>query len=210
MGDYDRLTGPRLDRVWGLSDNVFAFAMTLLVLGVTVPDPARIHSGPGLVAALLKIWPKFLTYLLSFLTLGVYWVAQQKQHGLMARTDNRAAWLHLAFLAAVAMTPFSTALLAAYFDYRAALIAYWLNLTFMGATLHGAFEYELRAGLLKPEVTEDVVKAVRRRLMASQTFYVLAAALSFVNSTWSAGFLLLVQLNYAVSPPIAWLRRLTT
>jgi uncharacterized membrane protein len=61
-------------RIEALSDGVFSIAMTLLVLDVRVPAPSEVAAAGGLAPALLGLWPRLLTYALSFGLLGVYWV----------------------------------------------------------------------------------------------------------------------------------------
>ncbi len=58
-------------RTEAFSDGVFAIAITLLVLEVHIPDAERIRGAGGLLPALLQLWPGFLSYLASFVTIGV-------------------------------------------------------------------------------------------------------------------------------------------
>ena len=85
---YHRFAGSSLDRLAALSDGVFAVAMTLLVLDLKAPSvPKRVQqpvwSGGGgsehaLAHGLLHdVAPRLLPYLMSFLTLGIFWVGQQ-------------------------------------------------------------------------------------------------------------------------------------
>lgn len=84
---YNQLAARRLDRISALSDGLFAIAMTLIVLEIRLPDAAGIHSEQDLWGALLNLSPRLVTYLLSFLALGI-------------------------FLAGIALMPFSTSVLA--------------------------------------------------------------------------------------------------
>jgi uncharacterized membrane protein len=207
---YDDLAGRSLDRIWNLSDSVFAFALTLLVFNMHLPDPGVIHGEADLLAALARSWPQAATYLMSFLTLGIFWVNQQTQHNLMARSDRNAAWLHLVLLAVVVFVPVSTNLLTEFVSYRIAIVVYWLNFVALGCAFLAAWTYAVRAGLLKPEADRDMIAAVYRRMIVAQVLFALAAALCVVGTLWSIGFMVLVQVNYALAPPIPWLRRLTT
>jgi TMEM175 potassium channel family protein len=119
---YNQVAGQSLDRLAGLSDGIFAFAMTLLVLGLAVPGLAGISSESDLLNALVRLGPSVLTYTMSFLTLGIFWVGQQAQVGQLARSNRHYAWLQLALLASVTLIPFSTALLARFITYRVALV----------------------------------------------------------------------------------------
>jgi uncharacterized membrane protein len=122
---YDRIAGQSVERLAALSDGVFAVAMTLLVLDLRVPLADAIHSEHDLGRALLASSPRFIVYLLSFLTLGILWVGQQTQLNHLTRSDRHLTWIHIAFLFAASVTPFSTTLLAAFPRYRIALLTYW-------------------------------------------------------------------------------------
>jgi uncharacterized membrane protein len=109
---YNDVAGSSLDRLAALSDGVFAFAMTLLVLDLHVPVVTGIRSEHDLWLALVAIWPRFVTYLMSFMTLGIFWVGQQTQFSFYQRVNRNYSWLQIGFLAIVAIMPFSTALLS--------------------------------------------------------------------------------------------------
>ena len=138
---YHRFAGSSLERLAALSDGVFAVAMTLLVLDLKAPSvPKRaqhpIWSGGGgrsehaLVHGLVhNVAPRLLPYAMSFLTLGIFWVGQQTQLESFTRSTRALTWIHLAFLLAVTLMPFSTGLLAEDTTYRLSMAVYWLNLS---------------------------------------------------------------------------------
>ena len=132
---YNQVAGRRLDRIAALSDGVFAIAMTLIVFEIRVPDVGPIHSEQDLWNALLGLSPRLVTYLLSFLTLGIFWNGQQTQLNYFAKADRDLTWIQLGFLAAVALMPFSTSLLAEFISFRLALLAYWANIVLLGLLL---------------------------------------------------------------------------
>ncbi|HWX89508.1 MAG TPA: TMEM175 family protein, partial [Rhizomicrobium sp.] len=130
--NYNRLAGKNLGRLEALSDGVFAVAMTLLVLDLKAPLAEAVHSEADLWAALLALSPKLLTYLMSFVTLGIFWLGQQAQFNLLERSNRDVVWVHIAFLMIVCLVPFSTALLSEFMAYRVALLAYWANIFLLG------------------------------------------------------------------------------
>src|SRR5438445_12998035 len=125
-------------RIVGITDGVFAIALTLIVLEIRVPAHEAIHSEHDLLAAIAALAPRFLTYALSFLTLTIFWFGQQAQHQLLARTDRRLSTLHLCFLAFISLLPFSTGVLADFLQFRAAIGLYWLNMLMLGITLYAS------------------------------------------------------------------------
>ena len=203
---YNRLVGQNLDRLTALSDGVFSVAMTLLVLDLRAPAAEAIHSEHDLLKALASLGPRLITYMMSFLTLGIFWLGQQAQLDRLARSDRDLAWLHIAFLFGVTLIPFSTALLAEFMTYRAALLVYWANILLIGVVLYLTWGHASRAKLIKADTTPDVVAAVCRRIIIAQSLYALGAALCVFNTYLSIAFIALIQVNYAVALPLT-LRR---
>lgn len=211
---YNRIAGQSLERLAALSDGIFAVAMTLLVLDLHTPladAGARItmpalwtNQGLGkelaLLAALGNLVPHFLTYVMSFLTLGIFWVGQQTQFTYFVTSNRHLTWIHLTFLFAISLMPFSTGLLAEFITYRIALGIYWLHLLVLGCILFASWQYAQRAGLLKDEVTEEIRTATTRRIVIYQILYAFAALLCIVNTYISIVLLILMQLNSAIAP----------
>lgn len=197
---YNRFQGQSLERLAALSDGIFAVAMTLLVLDLHTPLSEAVHSEAQLRTALAALAPQFVSYLMSFLTLGIFWAGQQTQINHFERGNRDLTWIHLAFLFAVSVLPFSTRLLAEFIRFRTALLLYWANVFALGAILYASWRYATRAGLLKPDVPLEMRRAVRRRIVIAQAFYALGASLCFFNTYWSIAFIVLVQLNYAIAP----------
>jgi uncharacterized membrane protein len=195
---YNRIAGQSLERLAALSDGVFAIAMTLIVLEIRIAAPEAVHSERDLWLALAALAPRLLMYAVSFLTLGIFWVGQQTQLNLFVRADRNLAWVHITFLAAVAITPFSTMVLGQFITYRVALGVYWLNILMLGATLLASWSYACAAGLAKPDVGPAVSRAMVRRIVVAQALYAAGAALCVVDTYVSIVAILLVQTYYAV------------
>jgi uncharacterized membrane protein len=197
---YNRFAGQDLGRIAALGDGIFAFAMTLLVLEIHIPEPANVHSEAELWAGLAVLAPAIVTWLMSVLTLGIFWIGQQTQLSHLARADRNLSWLYFLFLVIITAVPFSTRLLAEYFTYRVAFFIYWVNILFAGLALFACLFYEERAGLMREEVTAEIKRALRRRIVVAQALYAVGAALGFFEVAWGIGFIILVQLNYAIAP----------
>jgi len=204
---YNRIAGQSVERLAALSDGVFAVAMTLLVLDLRAPAAEAIHSEQGLSAALGALAPKLVMYVMSFMTLGIFWVGQQSQLNHLARSDRGLSWIHLLFLFAVSVIPFSTTLLAEFSHYRIAMLVYWLNLLLLGASLYLSWECARRSGLVKDDLPEDFSTAIRRRILIAQALYAFGALLCLIDTYWSVAFIVLVQLNYAIAPRLPWRSR---
>jgi len=202
---YNQIAGRSIERIAALSDGVFAIAMTLIVLGIRVPNLGSQGSETGLFRALVDLAPQFVTYLLSFLTLGIFWNGQQTQLHYLARANRDLAWIHLAFLAAVALMPFSASLLAYNIGLRLALVVYWANIFVLGVVIYAGWRYATRAGLVREDVIPEMSSAIARRITAAQILYAFGALLCIFDTGWSIGFIVLVQLNFAIAPRIPYL-----
>lgn len=201
---YNRVAGHSVERLAALSDGIFAVAMTLLVLDLRVPAAETVQSERDLWHVLAALGPRLLIFLMSVMTLGIFWVGQQTQLNPFARADRNLAWIHISFLCAVSLTPFSTSLLAEFIHYRAALLVYWFNIFLLGLTLYWSWRYATRARLLSDEVPAEVHPAVLRRIVIAQSLYASGAALCFLNTYYSIAAIVLVQVNYAIAPQFCW------
>jgi uncharacterized membrane protein len=197
---YNLIAGQSVERLAALSDGVFAVAMTLLVLDLRVPVIEAVHSEHDLWHGLAALSPRLLMYMMSFMTLGIFWIGQQTQLNHLARSDRSLSWIHILFLFTVSITPFSTTLLAEFPEYRTALVAYWVNILLLGSTLYFSWVCAMGTGLVKDDLPPDVPEAIKRRILVGQGLYAAGALLCIFNTYWSIAFIVLVQLNYAIAP----------
>jgi len=204
---YNRIAGQSVERLAALSDGIFGVAMTLLLLDLHVPAKELIHSEGVLRHALTLLAPQLLVYLMSFLTLGIFWVGQQTQLNHLERSERHFTWIHLAFLFLVTLMPFSTRLLIEFLTFRTALIAYWANILLLGMLLYLSWGRATHASLIKSDTPPEVPAAICRRILIAQSLYAFGALLCVLNTYWSIAFIVLLQLNYAIAPKLLRGRR---
>jgi uncharacterized membrane protein len=116
-------------RFEAFSDGVFAFAITLLALGLVLPEFNPPPTEGELARALIRLWPNLLAYLLSFSVIGIMW---QKHHALfrsVGRVDRATVLLNLILLAVTVFVPFATSVLGTYPSLRPAAFLYGMTLT---------------------------------------------------------------------------------
>ena len=106
-------TGRGPERLEAFSDGVFAIAITLLVLEIRVPPVEEMRSAEELGDALLALWPSYIGYVISFLTIGLAWINHHNLFRLIGSTSHSLLICNLLLLLAVGFMPFPTALLAA-------------------------------------------------------------------------------------------------
>jgi len=198
--NYNAIAGTEIGRVSALSDGIFAIAMTLLVLDIRAPEAADIHSEGELAAALMRLAPTAATWLMSLMTLGIFWLGQQTQLARLVGMNRNLAWLHFLFLAVITALPFSTRLLAGFFDYRIAFLIYYANILFAGVSLYLAWRYAERAELTDEKPPGPKAEAIRRRIVRAQGLYAIGALTGLVSAPLGVALILLIQINYAAAP----------
>lgn len=105
-------------RLLALSDGVFAFAMTLLVINLTIPSAIALNSPPyaGLPTSVAisrylgSEWTIFVSYIVAFLVIGLWWTIHRRTFRYIRGVDTLLNWTNLAFLMFIAVTPFVTGL----------------------------------------------------------------------------------------------------
>jgi uncharacterized membrane protein len=154
------------DRTVALSDGVFAIALTLLVLTITLPDleGAAKHQLADRLSGQL---PQLLSYAISFGVLGLLWV----RHHALFRTLTRINWtltvLNLAYLALVAFLPYPTSLIGRYGDQSVSVVIYAITLVLITLLSAAMRVYTNRAGITAPDAPHE---SLRRYFVVSGTF----------------------------------------
>jgi uncharacterized membrane protein len=116
-----------LERLVFFSDAVFAIAITLLALEIRLPAGAEASTDAELYTLLVGIWHKYLGYFISFMVIGVFWMAHHRKFRLIQRYDTRLLMLNLLTLMFVAFIPFPSSLISEY-SQRPATIFYALTM----------------------------------------------------------------------------------
>src|SRR5579884_3610495 len=140
-------------RLEAFSDGVFAVAITLLVINLHVP----VSAAHALWAALLREWPEFASYAVSFLVIGIIWVNHHGIFDRIGRIDRTVLFANLFLLFCVVLIPFATALLARYIEGGAAshvaAAAYSAVLLGMAVAFSTIWIYAVNApGVLREEI----------------------------------------------------------
>ncbi len=113
------------------SDAVFAIAITLLALDIRLPVEAAALNDSELLQSLLALGPKYLSYCISFLVIGSFWISHHSKFRIITRYDSRLLFLNLLLLMVIAFIPFPTAILSEHGN-RTATIFYALTMVAVG------------------------------------------------------------------------------
>ena len=117
------------ERLEAFSDGVFAFAITLLVLNITVPAQAGAVSEAWLWHELGSHWPDYISYATSFLVLAIIWTNHHAMFLRLKYIDRHTIMYNMLLLMTTVLIPFSTALLARYPRLAPSAFIYGLVLT---------------------------------------------------------------------------------
>ena len=183
------------NRIEALSDGIFAIAMTLLVLELHLPNLPPNAPNVQVAPALWQLWPKLLTYAVSFLSLGVYWIGHHNMYHAIRRADRVLLWLNLLFFMCVSLLPFSTSVLNAFRQTQVAPLVFGANVTSIGWLLYLQWAY----ASAQPAMVAGFVTPAYRALVHARFFWLpIIATLAMLVCFWSVEILLAV---YAVLLP---------
>jgi len=151
-------------RLEAFSDGVFAIAITLLVLEISVPPGAE----DDLLGALLNQWPSYLAYAVSFATIGGAWLAHNVITEYLDHVDPVFVRLNLLLLMTVSLLPFPTRLLAEHITTseaeRVAATVYGSTLLASVTLLSALWRHARRRRLTAPDAPDADVRLLTRRL----------------------------------------------
>jgi uncharacterized membrane protein len=156
-------------RFEGFSDGVFAFAITLLILGIALPA-THYRSDRDLSAALLALWPNVIAYGLSFAVIGIMWQNHHALFRLVGRIDRTTILFNLLLLAGTAFIPFATNALGSYPTMHASTFLYGLVLSFCATSFNGMLAHLVREGAFDSGAGDAVVQTVRSYRFAWGTY----------------------------------------
>jgi TMEM175 potassium channel family protein len=169
---------PGTGRLETFSDGVFAIAATLLVLGFTVGD------GNHLAHELLHLWPSYLAYVTSFVTIGIIWMNHHHTVSLMGRTDRTMLFVNNLLLLTVAFLPFPTGLVGTSIQRgkgeQAATLAYAGTLVVMAALHQVWWRYaRVNRRLIAEGTPDSALLAVDRAYLPGVPLYGAVFVLAF-------------------------------
>jgi len=184
-------------RLEAFSDGVFAIAATLLVLEFAVKSGLHAYT-PPLGHQLLHLWPSYLAYATSFLTIGIIWMNHHFCVETMAQADRTLMFLNLLLLMTVSFLPFPTRVVAESFQLHSgeqpAVLVYAATFVFMAVIYNVWWRYASRGRrLIRDEVPESAVRAISRAFDPGVPLY----AVTFLVAFWSP--LASVALTFAIA-----------
>ncbi|HUL04163.1 MAG TPA: TMEM175 family protein [Gemmatimonadales bacterium] len=186
-------------RLEAFADGVFSIAATLLILNV---DAQVGETSTDLGGRLLHIWPSYIAYVVSFVTIGIIWVNHNTVMTQVARCDRSFLFLTVVFLLCIAFIPFPTRLVAEHVrgeGARAAALVYGITLTTTAVTFQAIWLYaSVGRRLLRADANERLVRGITRSYLPGPFIYLGATLLSLVSPTASVVLYGAIALFYVV------------
>jgi uncharacterized membrane protein len=187
-------------RVEAFSDGVFAIALTLLILGIKVPDDINSASKEGLYRSLVNLWPSYFAFILSFGAVLIMWINHHGFFKYLRKVDSAFLYANGFLLLTLTFINFPTAVLAKYYETPALNIA---SAFYCGSMLliNVAFNFlwftsAHKRKLVKDEITDALIIKIRNAYWLGFVVYLAAFIISF--------FLPLLGLSICICLWIFW------
>lgn len=190
MNNQSRNDTKELDRIIFFSDAIFAIVMTLLVLNIPVPNLPPGSAATELPNRVFDLWPKFLSYVLSFLVIGTYWVAHHGAFRHFRSYDTTLVWLNLLFLLSISFMPFPTALLGEHGEHQFTVALYAISFAIPRLILALLWWHAMRGRIvLSDSLDARTLKYHLTRSLAIPVVFLLSIVVSFFSvsatiATW--------------------------
>src|ERR1700730_13807761 len=179
-------TGMNKARVEAFSDGVFAFAITLLVLSIPIPD-IKSADDQLLTTALLRAIPQLIPYVTSFATIGIIWLNHHSMFHEVEKVEHTTLTLNLLLLLVVAFIPYPTGVIGRYGALRSAVVLYGATFTAAGLAFT-ALWFDIRRNRLSRE-DDARIRSTTIRNLIGPVIYPLATVLAFVAPKTSLGII---------------------
>lgn len=184
------------DRTVALSDGVFAIALTLLVLSLTVPA-LKAGQTSQLSSKLLHQHDEFIAYAISFAVIALLWMRHHLTFRTLRRIDGRVTGLNLAYLALVAFLPFPTRVLAVYGEEPSAVALYAATGAVISLLAGLIRSHALRAGLVHPSRTHEL--EAREHWLITPAIFIASIPIAYADPTLGKFFWLLLAAQNATA-----------
>jgi len=172
--------GKDLFRLAALSDGIFGIVLTLLVLELKLPELAGL-TNPELLQHLREQAPKLISYVQSFLIIGLFWVAHHWDIDHIKRYDRTLLWINLMFLLCISLLPFTTALVGAYGNLTLGWGIYAVNMALIGIMLCVFWSYAVSHHFIDPDILPRLARYVTIRHLILPLIFITSIVLAQIN-----------------------------
>jgi uncharacterized membrane protein len=171
-----------LERLLFFSDAVMAIAITLLTVDLKLPDLPGTATSSELLHSLAVLAPRLLSFLISFMVIGVYWISHHRYYHYIVRYDGRLIGLNLVFLLSIALMPFVAGLMGQYYYLPVGGMVYAGAVAFTGFSMSAIWWYASSGHrLVEPGLDEKTIRIHRIILLVGPSVFLLSIPLSLIS-----------------------------
>ncbi|MEK7571443.1 MAG: TMEM175 family protein [Patescibacteria group bacterium] len=184
------------NRVVSFSDAVFAFAATLLVLKIDLPEISGGDLNTQLAQGLITLWPAYLANVISFLVIGYYWLNHHAIFGFVQRFNQTIVWINLIFLISISFLPFPVDLYGDYSTVPIIVVFYSASLAFVGYFLAFIWWYAAdKHRLINKNLGDRQIRYYLARILIAPIVFTFSIPLVWVHPIIAQGAWVLVLIG---------------
>ena len=186
-------------RLETFADGVFAIAATLLILNVDAQVSEHLQDLGG---RLLHIWPSYLAYAVSFVTIGIMWINHHTLMGQIDRADRRLLVATIGLLMCIAFVPFPTRIVAEHVrgeGARDAALLYGFTMVATAIMFNLTWFYASRGRrLLRADAEPAIVSGLSRSYLPGPWIYLASTLIAFASPAASVVLFMAIALFYVL------------
>ena len=184
------------NRLETLVDGIFAFAMTLLVLGITPPKPDISEAPAVLTSQIFNLIPEFFLFIIAFLILSSFWLGHHRHFHFIRAVDPRLLWINIFLLIFIVLLPFSTDIGGDYPGIQVAVLLFHINILIIGTIFSYHLYYISQSEILRdPQADKDFLREQFNHSLLLPGIASLAVIFSFVYPSVSLLVYLVVPIS---------------
>jgi uncharacterized membrane protein len=178
-------------------DGVIAIIITLLAFQITLPAQITEFTNDSLVSVITNLFPQITVFLITFLTIGVFYITQHTIMVHVKKLDNTLIWYNVLFLLFMSLIPVTASLLTKFITLPLAILVYIANLVMVYISLylvwrHASSDYEL----IDQQVQLSLISYLKARILVAPLLYILAVVTSFISIYLSFLIMVIVPIIY--------------
>jgi len=183
MAEEEMITTRRLE---ALTDGIFAFSMTLLVIFIETPKAHHLFDPQQLQLYLVEQYPQFISYLITFVLLANFWIIHHNISRFITKTNYLNLWLNIIFMLFIVLLPFTSMILGDYPQAWGSIFLFISNLFCICSTLLGIWVYASHnRKLIRSDIDQKQITLMTYHLSIGVFFSFLSIILSFFNTSAS-------------------------
>ncbi len=177
MAEEETISTHRLE---ALTDGIFAFSMTLLVIFIETPKSHHLHNPQQLQTYLTEQYPQFISYLITFLVLANFWIIHHHVSRFITKTNYVNLWMNIAFMLFIVLLPFSSMIIGDYPQSWGSIFLFISNLFCICIFLFLIWLYATQnRRLISPDVDQKRMMSTTNQLLINVVVSFFSIILSF-------------------------------